>query len=380
VAVVKAAQSALDPWSFGCGRFALAALAFAPALPAAAARPALAAASVELGLLAAAGYAAQAWGLTATTASHTAFISAFTVVLVPLLAASGRLGPAAALPRRTWTATAIAFAGIAVLELCGGGGEGAAGGGVADVASVDAALSLFGGAWVLPRAAAGDAASFVAAALFAAQLVRTEHHAAALGREDAATAAAAAAAAAASAAAASAAASSDGHALPLLPPPPPPPPSGPSSATALVAGQLATLAAVFAAAAGASAALSPTTAASLTDALHSTPAEWGAAVASLPWGAWLFTGLISTAGTLWLEVEALRDVSAPDAALVYATEPVWGAAVAALALGERWEGPTWAGAALIVGGSLFGQLPERKSGKGDADGDGDAPVPPPAER
>jgi drug/metabolite transporter (DMT)-like permease len=122
---------------------------------------------------------------------------------------------------------------------------------------------------------------------------------------------------------------------------------------ALVAGQLATLAACFAAGAVASAALSPP---------DISAADWSVdgvleAARALPWAAWLFTGLVSTAGTLWLEIEALRDVSAPDAALVYATEPVWGAAVAAVALGERWAGPTWAGAALIVAGSLYGQLP-----------------------
>jgi drug/metabolite transporter (DMT)-like permease len=133
-----------------------------------------------------------------------------------------------------------------------------------------------------------------------------------------------------------------------------------------VAGQLATLAACFAAAAGVSAALNPADSAAAFASLD---------IASLPWGAWLFTGLVSTAGTLWLEVEALRDVSAPDAALVYATEPVWGAAFAAAALGERWAGATWAGAALIVGGSLFGQLPFGKGG-GEAKGVEDAPAGP----
>ena len=306
MAVVKAAQASLaDPWLFGCGRFALAALAFSPALPALARRPALAAASAELGLLAAAGYAAQAWGLVHTTASHTAFISAFTVVLVPLLAATGALGPAAPVSRKTWVAAAIAFAGIAVLEH---GGVGSEAGAAADVA---AGALLWG--WA-PEGLAGDAASLASAALFAAQLVRTERHAATL--TPTATSADATSAA-----------------------------SGVSPGAALVAGQLATLAAVFAALAAASSATSsPATSAALD-------------VASLPWAAWLFTGLVSTAGTLWLEVEALRDVSAPDAALVYATEPVWGAAVAAALLGERWAGATWAGAAMIVGGALFGQLP-----------------------
>jgi drug/metabolite transporter (DMT)-like permease len=321
VAVVKAAQAALDPWSFGAGRFALAALAFAPALPRALRSPRLRTASAELGLLAAsgacalrrdgqlrvacsrsraraipmrAGYAAQGWGLTATSASHTAFLSAFTVILVPVIAASGVLGTRGEVPQRTWAAAAVAIAGMAVLEL----GAAAAG------AGEGAATSL-----------AGDAASLLAAALFAAQLVRTEHHAALLGTDEAE-------------------ASLPGEASPAM---------------ALVAGQLATLAACFAAGAAVTAAWSPAP-----QALQLPSVE---GLASLPWGAWLFTGLVSTAGTLWLELEALRDVSAPDAALVYATEPVWGAAVAAAVLGERWAGPTWLGAALIVGGSVYGQLP-----------------------
>jgi len=305
VAVVKAAQAALDPWSFGCGRFALAALAFAPALPRAARSPHLRAASAELGLLAAAGYAAQAWGLTATSASHCAFISAFTVILVPLFAASGLLGRPGAVPQRTWAAAAAAVAGVAVLEL------GAAGSGEAAAAATTGLV--------------GDAASLLAAALFAAQLVRTEHHAARLSAEEADSA-----------------------------------PGEPSPAMALVAGQLATLAACFAAAAGVSAALASPGDGDAVAAAASSSASAFEAVQALPWAAWLFTGLVSTAGTLWLELEALRDVSAPDAALVYATEPVWGAAVAAAALGERWAGATWAGAALIVGGSLYGQLPAQE--------------------
>ena len=313
--MVKAAQAALDPWSFGAGRFALAALAFAPALPRALRSPRLRTASAELGLLAAAGYAAQGWGLTATSASHTAFLSAFTVILVPVIAASGVLGARGEVPQRTWAAAAVAIAGMAVLEL----GAAAAGAGEA---SGGAATTL-----------AGDAASLLAAALFAAQLVRTEHHAALLTADEAE-------------------ACEPGEASPAM---------------ALVAGQLATLAACFAAGAAVTAACSP--------APHALPAVSLDALAALPWGAWLFTGLVSTAGTLWLELEALRDVSAPDAALVYATEPVWGAAVAAAVLGERWAGPTWLGVALIVGGSVYGQLPGAEQ-KGQPAAEGEAEAPP----
>ncbi len=80
-----------------------------------------------------------------------------------------------------------------------------------------------------------------------------------------------------------------------------------------------------------------------------------AAAAALPWAALAFMGLGTTAFTLWVEMHALKDVSAPLAALIYTAEPLWGALFAWVLLGERW-GPTgWAGAALIIGSSLAAQ-------------------------
>jgi drug/metabolite transporter (DMT)-like permease len=76
----------------------------------------------------------------------------------------------------------------------------------------------------------------------------------------------------------------------------------------------------------------------------------------LPWGAALYTGLLSTDVALLLEVVALRDVSSADAAIVYALEPVLGAGLAFAVLGERWGPSGWAGAALIVGSSVAAQL------------------------
>ena len=55
------------------------------------------------------------------------------------------------------------------------------------------------------------------------------------------------------------------------------------------------------------------------------------------------------------QVEALNAVSAPEAAIVYSAEPLWGALIASLLLGETFGGATWMGAALIIGGSLLGQ-------------------------
>jgi len=277
VAIIKAAQDSLavDPLHFAAGRFFLAALAFSPFLPVALARPRLRAASLELGVLSALGYGCQAYALTLTSAGHVAFLGAFTVLGVPLLTAWGGLSRTPRpVPPRTWGAIALALAGVAVLEAPSGG-----------TIHLDAALL-------------GDVFALVSAALFAAQLVRTERYAGARG-------------------------------------------FGPTEAGPLVAGQLATLALLFG---GATAARGG---------LH---VPDGTELAALPWLPLVWTGLVSTAGSLWLEVTALRDVSAPDAALVYATEPVWGAAIATVLLGETWTAATVLGAALIVGGSLAGQL------------------------
>lgn len=76
----------------------------------------------------------------------------------------------------------------------------------------------------------------------------------------------------------------------------------------------------------------------------------------LPWPDILFLGVGTTAFTLWIEMAALRDVSAPLAALIYTSEPLWGASLAWIVLGERWGLQGWVGAAIILSSSLFAQL------------------------
>ncbi|GJP55971.1 hypothetical protein CLOM_g15009 [Closterium sp. NIES-68] len=66
--------------------------------------------------------------------------------------------------------------------------------------------------------------------------------------------------------------------------------------------------------------------------------DW-AELASWPWVEMVYTGVLSTALCLWIEVVALKDVSAPEAAMVYTLEPLWGAAFAWVLLGERWARP-----------------------------------------
>ncbi|CAM6087654.1 unnamed protein product [Calypogeia fissa] len=79
-------------------------------------------------------------------------------------------------------------------------------------------------------------------------------------------------------------------------------------------------------------------------------------VVSLPWPPMLYTGLLSTAFCLWAELVSMRDVKATEAAVIYTTEPLWGAAFAWLTLGERWGPNGWLGAFFILGGSLTMQV------------------------
>ncbi|ESW25398.1 hypothetical protein PHAVU_003G032200 [Phaseolus vulgaris] len=75
-----------------------------------------------------------------------------------------------------------------------------------------------------------------------------------------------------------------------------------------------------------------------------------------PWIPAIYTGIFSTGLCLWVEMSAMCDVSATEAAIIYGLEPVWGAGFAWFLLGERW-GPTgWVGAALVLGGSLSVQI------------------------
>lgn len=74
------------------------------------------------------------------------------------------------------------------------------------------------------------------------------------------------------------------------------------------------------------------------------------------WGDIAYMGVFTTAFTLVIEVEAMREVSSSLAAIIYAAEPLWGAALAWVVLGERWGLSGWAGAAMIIGASLSVQL------------------------
>ncbi|XP_058183529.1 uncharacterized protein LOC131301324 [Rhododendron vialii] len=79
-------------------------------------------------------------------------------------------------------------------------------------------------------------------------------------------------------------------------------------------------------------------------------------MAVFPWIPALYTGIFSTGLCLWVEIAAMRDVSATETAIIYGMEPVWGAGFAWFLLGERWGVTGWIGAALVLGGSLMVQI------------------------
>lgn len=101
--------------------------------------------------------------------------------------------------------------------------------------------------------------------------------------------------------------------------------------------------------------------------------DW-AVVQDWPWWQMLYTGVLSTAFCLWVEVVALRDVSAAEAAMVYTLEPLWGASFAWVLLNERWGTAGWIGAGMILMGSLTMQL-FGKMEEPEKEGDDGSPFP-----
>lgn len=81
-----------------------------------------------------------------------------------------------------------------------------------------------------------------------------------------------------------------------------------------------------------------------------------ASLASFPWATVMYTGALTTALVLLIEMLALENVTATDAAIVYTIQPVLSGLMAFAFLGERFTSAGWVGAAIIVCGSLGAQL------------------------
>lgn len=75
-------------------------------------------------------------------------------------------------------------------------------------------------------------------------------------------------------------------------------------------------------------------------------------------GAIIWTGLVTTAFTIYMETRALRTLTAAEATLLFSTEPLWGSAFAAFVVGERFGMGAVFGAALILSGCIVSNLPD----------------------
>ena len=81
----------------------------------------------------------------------------------------------------------------------------------------------------------------------------------------------------------------------------------------------------------------------------------GSEQAGKPFWELLYTSLCSTDLALFLELMALQSVSSTEAAMVYSMEPVSGAMMAYVFLGDRWGPVGWMGAAVILLASIVTQ-------------------------
>eukprot|EP00978_Attheya_sp_CCMP212_P007817 scaffold18163_cov55-Attheya_sp.AAC.2 len=73
-------------------------------------------------------------------------------------------------------------------------------------------------------------------------------------------------------------------------------------------------------------------------------------------GALFWTGLITTALTVYMETLALKTLSAAETTLIFSTEPLWGSAFAAAVVGERFGVDAAIGAGLILGGCAYSNI------------------------
>lgn len=70
-------------------------------------------------------------------------------------------------------------------------------------------------------------------------------------------------------------------------------------------------------------------------------------------GALFWTGIITTALTVYMETLAMKTLSAAETTMLFSTEPIFGTAFAAAVIGEHIGMETFAGAALILAACFF---------------------------
>lgn len=73
-------------------------------------------------------------------------------------------------------------------------------------------------------------------------------------------------------------------------------------------------------------------------------------------GAIMWTGLVTTAFTIFIETQALKTLRAAEATVLFSTEPIFGSIFACTMLGESLGIGGGIGAAMVIGGCLFSNL------------------------
>ncbi|KAK8444351.1 hypothetical protein SEVIR_9G121900v4 [Setaria viridis] len=115
IPVLKEVEALTEPAVFNMVRFVVAAIPFIPFAVCAFGDRRVRNAGLELGVWVSLAYLAQAIGLLSSDAGRASFITAFTVIVVPLI--DGLLG--ASIPKLTWFGAIVSLVGIGLLE-CGG--------------------------------------------------------------------------------------------------------------------------------------------------------------------------------------------------------------------------------------------------------------------
>jgi len=90
------------------------------------------------------------------------------------------------------------------------------------------------------------------------------------------------------------------------------------------------------------------------------------ALNSYPWSEWMtsptilfslfWTGVITTALTIYMENKAMETLSAAEATVIFATEPLWGTAFAAVVMSEQFGVNSAIGAAFIMSACFYSNL------------------------
>lgn len=98
------------------------------------------------------------------------------------------------------------------------------------------------------------------------------------------------------------------------------------------------------------------------DAVYHENHPWTLPVVAVNLGVVAWTGLICSALSGWFQTKGQQSVDADETAVIFATQPLWAAATAAILLGEGFGPKGFAGGALIVGATIFSSLREGNEG------------------